>query len=124
MSDYQVIIIGGRPAGASLAIRLGQQNIKTLLVDKMTFPSLPSVASSPILYSQHLDMVKELGFSESDLLHPDGRIDAFAVSFVGQFTKAIPMTMAGASHNYAYGADRMKFDKAMFDKASQYESVT
>ena len=42
MSDYQVVIIGGRPAGSSLAIRLGRHNIKTLVVDKMTFPSLPA----------------------------------------------------------------------------------
>jgi flavin-dependent dehydrogenase len=124
MSDYQVIIIGGRPAGASLAIRLGQQNIKTLLIDKMTFPSLPSVASSPILYSQHLEMLEDLGISQSEALYPDGRIDAFVVSFVNHFTMPIPMSAAGAKHDYAFGADRTKFDKAIWDRASQYDSVT
>jgi flavin-dependent dehydrogenase len=124
MSDFQVIIIGGRPAGASLAIRLGQQNVKTLLVDKMTFPSLPSVPSSPILYSQHIEMLAGLGLTEKELFHPDGRIDAFAVSFIGHFTVPISMTMAEAKYDYAYGADRVKFDAAIWDKASSYESVT
>jgi flavin-dependent dehydrogenase len=124
MSDFQVIIIGGRPAGASLAIRLGKRNIKTLLLDKMTFPSLPGVPSSPIMYSQHIAMLEELGFSEHEVFHPDGRIDTFAVSFVGHFNAAIPMSIAGVKHPYAYGADRNKFDMALWDRANTYESVT
>ncbi len=98
MSDYQVIIIGGRPAGASLAIRLGQHNIKTLLVDKTTFPSLPSVPSSPILYSQHLDMLEELGIRESEALFTDGRMDSFVLEFVNYFHVVIPMSIAEAQH--------------------------
>jgi flavin-dependent dehydrogenase len=45
---YEVIIIGGRVAGASLAIRLGKQGRKVLLIDRATFPSWPSVPSSPM----------------------------------------------------------------------------
>lgn len=124
MSDYNVIIIGGRPAGASLAIRLGQQGIKTLLVDKATFPSLPAVPSSPILYPHHLDMLKDLGISESEALHADGRMESFVVSFIGHFHAAIPVSAAEANYDYAYGADRTKFDTAIWDKAATYESVT
>lgn len=124
MSDYQVIIIGGRPAGSSLAIRLGRLNIKTLLVDKMTFPSLPSVPSSPIIYSHHIDMLEELGISESEAFHPDGRMDAFVLSFVGYFHAALPLSAAVVNHDYAYGADRRKFDTAIWEHASKYESVT
>src|SRR4026207_1970767 len=99
MSDFQVIIIGGRPAGASLAIRLGRQNIKTLLVDKMTFPSLPSVPSAPILYSQHLDMLEELNIPENEVFNADGRIDVFVVAFAGYFNATIPMSAAEVKHN-------------------------
>lgn len=124
MSDFQVIIIGGRPAGASLAIRLGRQNIKTLLVDKMTFPSLPSVPSSPILYSPHLEMLDDLGIAQSEAFHADGRLDAFAVSFVGHFHSVIPLSIAGAKYPYAYGADRTKFDTAIWEHACKQHSVT
>lgn len=124
MSDYQVIIIGARPAGASLAIRLGQQNIKTLLVDKATFPSLPSVPSSPIIYSHHITMLEELGFSESDVFYPDGRVDSFIVKFVNYFDVVMPLSIADVRHPYAYGADRTKLDTAIWERASTYPSVT
>lgn len=124
MSDYPVIIIGGRPAGASLAIRLGRQNIKTLLVDKATFPSLPNVPSAPILYSQHLDMLEALGIPESEALLPDGRIDSFVVEFINYFHVVIPMSIAEAKHAYAYGADRAKFDNSIWEHAGHYSSVT
>ena len=45
---YDVIIVGGRPAGSSLAARLGQQGLRTLLVERASCPSLPA-ASSPII---------------------------------------------------------------------------
>src|SRR5687767_10574786 len=124
MSDYQVIIIGGRPAGTSLAIRLGRQNIKTLLVDKATFPSLPSVPSGPIIYNQHMDMLEELGIAEDELFYADGRIDAFVVEYVNYFHAVIPVSVAEMKRPYAYATDRAKFDAAIWDHASRYDSVT
>lgn len=38
-SDYDVIVVGARVAGASLALLLGQQGHRVLLVDRDTFPS-------------------------------------------------------------------------------------
>ena len=40
--EYEVVIVGGRPAGASLAARLGERGVATLVIDKATFPSEPS----------------------------------------------------------------------------------
>ena len=37
--DYDAIIIGARVAGSSLAIRLGRQGKRVLLVDRDRFPS-------------------------------------------------------------------------------------
>src|SRR6185295_6038918 len=106
------------------AIRLGQQGIKTLVVDKATFPSLPAVASSPIIYPQHIEELADLGIPESDLFNPDGRMDNFALNFVGHFTALFAMRDAGTKIPYAYGADRVKFDNAIREHASKYESVT
>ena len=124
MNDYQVIIIGGRPAGSSLAIRLGRQNIKTLVVDKMNFPSLPAVPSSPILYSHHLSMLEDLGISEIDALQAGGRVDSFVISFVNHFQAVMPVSAGGAKHPYAFGADRVKMDARFWETAGSYESVT
>ncbi|MBC8098595.1 MAG: FAD-dependent monooxygenase, partial [Armatimonadetes bacterium] len=41
--DYDVIIVGGRPAGSTLAARLGQYGLRVLLLERGTFPSLPAV---------------------------------------------------------------------------------
>lgn len=121
---YPVIIIGGRPAGASLAIWLGRQNIRTLLVDKATFPSLPSVPSGPIIYNQHMDMLEELGISEDELFHAGGRIDALVVEYVNYFNAVIPVRVAEVKRPYAYGADRTRFDTAIWEHASRYDAVT
>ena len=37
--DYDVIIVGARVAGSSLAILLGRQGRRVLLVDRDPFPS-------------------------------------------------------------------------------------
>src|SRR5919108_5139835 len=37
--DYDVIIVGGRVAGAILATRLGQYGFRVLLLEKASFPS-------------------------------------------------------------------------------------
>ena len=38
MSHYDVIIVGGGPVGSALAIELGMQNIKTLVLEKYSVP--------------------------------------------------------------------------------------
>jgi flavin-dependent dehydrogenase len=48
--DYDVIIVGGRASGSTLAARLGRSGYKVLILERSTFPSLPAV-SSPIIYS-------------------------------------------------------------------------
>ena len=49
MNDYDVIVVGGRPAGATLAARLGRQGLRVLLLERATFPSAPA-ASCPVIY--------------------------------------------------------------------------
>jgi flavin-dependent dehydrogenase len=49
-SHFDVIVVGGRPSGATLATRLAQGGLRVLLLDRATFPSLPAV-SSPIIHA-------------------------------------------------------------------------
>src|SRR5687767_4635043 len=107
MNDHHaVVIIGGRPAGASLAIRLGQRNIKTLLLDKAEFPSLPNVPSSPIFQPGTMRMLDELGIPEADYTLPGGRIDQYVLDFLNYFRAEIPVKVAQLDRAYSYGIDR------------------
>jgi flavin-dependent dehydrogenase len=94
-TNFDVIIVGGRCAGASLAIRLAQQKLKVLVVDRATFPSLPAVASSPIIYEGTMKMLEELGLSEDEYTHPGSRADNLVLNFVGHFSAVIPTSRLG-----------------------------
>jgi len=56
---YDVIIIGSRVAGATLALRLGREQARVLLVDKATFPS--DTLSSAFLWPPTLMHLDKLG---------------------------------------------------------------
>jgi flavin-dependent dehydrogenase len=109
-SHYDVIIIGGRVAGASLAIRLARQQLKVLVVDRATFPSLPAVASSPILYDGHMRLLDELGLSEDTYSLPGSRADHLILNFVNTFTAVIPCSIMQLQRSYIRGLDRSHFD--------------
>jgi flavin-dependent dehydrogenase len=123
-NHYDAIIVGGRNAGASLAIHLSRQNLKVLLVDRASFPSLPQVPSSPIIHSGHLRMLDELGLKEEDYTLPGGRLDDLVLSFVGHFTVVMPMTLMNVDRNYGYGIDRNHFDTVLFEHAAKMPGVT
>lgn len=58
-TDYDVIIVGARIAGATLAYELGRAGYDVLLVDKMRFPS--DVLSTHNLFNNSLAMLREMG---------------------------------------------------------------
>ncbi len=101
--DFDVIVIGRRCAGASLAIGLAQQNLRTLVVDRATFPSLPAVASSPVIFDGSMKMLNELGLSEDDYSLPGSRADHFVLNFVKENKLLIKMPFScldtGVGHN-------------------------
>jgi flavin-dependent dehydrogenase len=113
-AHYDVIIVGGRPAGATLAIRLARQQLKVLVVDRATFPSLPAVASSPFIYNETIQMLEDLGIPESDYALPGGRIHHFVMEFVGHFHVAIPMSRLGLKRSYVVGLERAHFDNVVW----------
>ncbi len=118
--QYDVIIVGGRPAGSSLAARLGQQGVRTLLLERAEFPSLPA-ASSPIIYSSALKLLDEIGADEKAYAlntPPIRRIYADN----SQFKLTIPLPDANG-RDYAYAIDRARFDAALWDNASRFSSV-
>lgn len=117
---YDVIIIGGRPAGSSLAARLGKQGLKTLLLERAAFPTAPA-ASSPIIYSPALQLLDETGADESQYAHNTPRIRHIYADN-SQFQLEIPIPELHG-RDYAYAIDRARFDAALWDNACRYPTV-
>jgi len=120
-THFDVIIVGGRCAGASLAIRLAQQKLNVLVIDRATFPSLPAVASSPVIFEGTMKMLDELGMAEEDYSLPGSRADHFALNFVGHFDVIIPVSRRlKLERNYIRGLERAHFDYAMWKKMQTF----
>jgi flavin-dependent dehydrogenase len=121
--DFDVVIVGGRPAGASLAIRLGRAGLGVLLVDKAEFPSQPEVPSCPIMYSSAIALFDDLGFSEDKYAHAATRVHSGIIGFEGYFKARIPVPEA-YGRAYLYGFDRGKFDAALWQYVATAPNVT
>jgi 2-polyprenyl-6-methoxyphenol hydroxylase-like FAD-dependent oxidoreductase len=122
-SGFDVIIVGGRPAGASLAARLGQRGRRVLVVERADLPSVPTVPSCPTLHMGTLALLDELGVPES-AYGPDAlRFDRFVVQFASWFTARMTMpTVAGRA--YGYSIYRSRFDLALWNNLDRYPTVT
>lgn len=123
-TKYDVIIVGGRIAGASLAIRLGRQGVKVLLVERATFPSWPSVPSSPIVHPGTMRLLDELGMVEEEYAYPEAKVTHFILDMMGKYQATMPLELIQLDRNYIYGIDRNVFDTRLWEKAAGTPGVT
>lgn len=123
-NHYDVIIIGGRCAGASLALRLAGQDLKILLLDRATFPSLPNVPSAPFIHPGTMRLMDELGIDESEYTHSGSKIECFVVDMVNTFHAVMPTSQMMLDRNYFCGIDRSLFDETLWNHATRVPSVT
>lgn len=121
---YDIIIIGGRVAGASLAIRLNPQQRNVLLVEKATFPSWPSVPSSPAIHPGTMRLLDELGLAEEEYTHPAAKATHFILDVMDKFKAVMPIELVQLDRNYVYGLDRNKFDTVLWQRAASLPTVT
>lgn len=121
MSDFEVIIVGGRPAGASLAARLGTYGIRTLVVERTAFPSAPAV-SIPFVLSHTMALLDEIGADEAAYAQNTPRMYRFVLEFKDLFRVALPMSER-EGRNYLYTVDRSQFDTTLWSRLASYETV-
>ncbi len=122
-ATYDVIIVGGRPAGAALAARLGAGGMTVLVVDKASFPSGPEVPSCPILYQKALLLLDEIGFTEDLYAHAITPARSGVLVFSGYFEArlAVPRMFG---RDYICGFERAGFDAALWEFLGRFPSVT
>jgi 2-polyprenyl-6-methoxyphenol hydroxylase-like FAD-dependent oxidoreductase len=119
---YDVIVVGGRPAGASLAARLGARGLSVLVVDKAAFPSHPEVPSCPLMYASAVRLFDEIGLVEADYAASTTRIRKGVVGFEGYFEATLEVPMAHG-RDYLYGFDRGRFDHALWNHLGKVPGV-
>lgn len=106
-----VIIVGGGPAGSSLAIRLAKQNKKVLILDRASFPR-DKVCGDGIS-GKSVVLLRELGIEEEVSKALGAKIFGVTISSPDGTLLDIPMT----GKNYGYCVRREVFDDVLFQKA-------
>jgi len=119
--EFEVIIVGGRPAGSTLAARLGKQGVRVLLLERASFPDLPAV-SCPLINASTLEMLDEIGADEADYARGTPKIRRIIQSLGGGLT--LPFDLLDyKGRSYAYAVDRARFDDSLWRTAVSYPSV-
>jgi flavin-dependent dehydrogenase len=119
--EYDVIVVGGRVAGAHMAARLGMEGMRVLLVERGELPSLPAV-SSPIIYASAMKLLDEIGAREAEYARGTPRL--YHMGTVNSTFSAklrIPMY---EGRDYAYAIDRARFDYGVWLAAERQPNVT
>lgn len=119
---FDVIIVGGRPAGASLAMRLGDQGLRVLIVERDTFPSAPPV-SVPFLINSSMALLDELGLEEAEYAGDAPRLRRFVIEVMGAIRAPLTVSPVGG-RDYVYVVDRALLDTALWRALSRRPTVT
>ena len=120
-NHYDTIIVGGRPAGATLAARLGQAGLRVLLLERATLPSAPA-ASCPAIYPATMCMLDEIGADEAAYARGTPRLHRMVSEVRDDFRISFPIP-ALFGRDYLYAIDRARFDAALWDTAARCPSV-
>src|SRR5690349_15226383 len=111
-TNYDTIIVGGRPAGATLAARLGQAGLRVLLLERATLPSAPA-ASCPAIYPATMRLLDEIGADEAAYAGGTPRLRRMLSEVRDDFRISIPLPMVHG-RDYLYAIDRARFDAALW----------
>lgn len=114
--NYDVIIIGGGPAGATAALYCRRYGLKTLLVDKSRFPR--DKVCGDAISGKSLRVLRDLDLERKLRLEP--QVEAHGVLFSAPNGKVarIPFTPPSAKRqSMGYVCRRTVFDRVLFSAA-------
>lgn len=114
VQDIEVIVVGGGPAGSTLAAALAQRGHSVVLLDKASFPR--HKACSEYINPGAVQVLAEIGMTDDVMRAGAHRMDAMVVyapngnRFVTNFAKA-------ESGKAALGLSRYRLDTLLLDRA-------
>ena len=110
MEHCAVLIVGGGPAGSSLALALGKAGYDSIVLDRQTFPRDKVCAgwvTPPILHSLQIDAGD---YSKTRVLQP---IHGFRIGIIG----AGDTEIYARGHTVSYGIRRCEFDHYLLERS-------
>ena len=117
---YQVAIIGGSIAGASLAIRLGREGVRTLVVEKTTFPRRKACGEG--LSDIAISKLFELGVGAQVLQQPHRPFYGYRAHF-GEGHVDIAFREPTCGKTRGIGIQRSVLDQVLANELKQFENV-
>ncbi len=112
-TEYDVIIVGGGPAGSSCATLLGRDGIKTLLVDKASFPRDKTCGDE--ISDKCADILRDIGVEEEikNLQH------SMIYGLVSSSPSGMTVETSEGSGFHQYVCKREIFDNVIFEQAKK-----
>lgn len=120
--NYDVVIVGGRPAGSSLAARLAAAGLDVLILERARFPSGPAV-SAPFLLPHAMALLDEVGADEAQFAESTPRLRRFVLELADYFRVVIPFDAEVGGRNYFYTVDRQRLDTCLWRGLSRWPKV-
>lgn len=105
--DYDVIIVGGGPAGATLGYELCRRDVRTLLLERATFPRY-----KPCAGGIQFKVTKLIPFDITPLVETTVHDLVFTYKLGAEFTRH-------SDEPLVYTVDRGKFDALLLQKAKE-----
>lgn len=122
--SFDVVIIGGGPAGSACAITLADSGLKVALIDKATFPrdKICGDALSIDVVNQMSLLSEELAQSFTQLIN---KIPSYGVKFFSpdHSSLSIPLKQVTAKTRCAYVSPRIDFDNVLFQYAKSLQNI-
>lgn len=116
-NEFDVIVVGGGPAGSGSTMFLSRQGKRVLLLDKTTFPRDKTCGDG--ISGKSMKMLLELGIMPAIEKAEHKKIVGVLLSSPNGTELEVPIPQALQGTNYGYVARREVFDNVLFQQAKK-----